>query len=87
MVLPLLQFICGTESQNMLDIMKNICQRFFGVQEGKLSKHLPFFTIISEIEMCLETNTLEKHCREIKESCNGELCLPNPQNLHVFYIM
>lgn len=75
------------KSQNTLDITKNVSQRFFAVQEGKLSKHLPFFTIISVNETCLETNTLEKHCREIKESCIGELYLPNPQNLRVFYIM
>lgn len=75
------------ESRNMHDVRKNVSQRFFAVQEGKLSKLLPFFTIISEYEMWLETSTLEKHCSEIKESCIGELCLPNPQNLHVFYIM
>lgn len=69
----------------MLDIMKNVNQRF-AVQEGELSKHLLFFTIFSVYKMHLETNTLEKHCREIKESCIGDLCLPNPQNLHVFYV-
>lgn len=70
----------------MRDIRKNVSQRFFAVQEGKLSKLLSFFTIISEYEMCLETSTLEKHCSEIKETFIGVMS-SNLQNLHVFYIM